>query len=114
MGAVLVPLVLIAAVLVIGLVAVQAMTRRHEKRDDQLAKTDVETVTWNVPEGQDPVPVVTSLRAEGYQTSTDAGRIVVGHPDGVDREQVRALIAHADLNLEGDPARRTVRFTDEA
>ena len=75
---------------------------------------------YRVPEGQDPVAVVTALRLAGFEVEQDAsstygGQVVVTGA-AARREEVRRVIAeNADLNLETDPAGGSdgVRFVDE-
>ena len=75
---------------------------------------------YRVPEGQDPVTVVTALRLAGFEVEQDAastygGQVVVTGA-AARREDVRRVIAeNATLNLEDDPAAGSgdVRFVDE-
>lgn len=83
---------------------------------------DGPVVTYEVPEGQDPVALLTTLRQAGYEAQP-------GHPPTPpvvhvacrpgDREELRRTIASAPANIEGDSAERAgvatrpVRFTDE-
>lgn len=121
MAAVLVPIVLVILVLVIGAVVVVRMSRRSQEREDWAKSSETEALRYHVPEGQDPVAVITALRQEGFepvQDSATAGRdVLIPCPSGKDRERarVRAIIEYvAPLNLEGDPADTpAVRFADE-
>jgi hypothetical protein len=121
MSAVLVPLLLVVLVLVIGAVAVVRMSRRTQEREDRAKSGETDALRYRVPEGQDPVAVMTALRGDGFEPVQDtatAGRdVLIPCPAGKDRERarVRAIIEHvAPLNLEGDPADTPpVRFADE-
>ena len=79
---------------------------------------DADTLHYRVPEGQDPVAVVTALRLAGFEaeqdaTSTYGGQVVVTGAGGR-RDDVRRAIADAGLNLESDPSGASgVRFADE-
>ena len=118
MGAALVPLVIVLAVLILIAAGVVVFGRRQNRRREQVSRSD--TVRYRVPEGQDPASVLAGLNAAGYDavvTSAEAGPVVavrVESPNPQAREGIRTVIADAPLNLEGDrPAARDVRFLDE-
>jgi len=116
MGAALVPALLVLVVLVVGAVALAAISRRQRERVDETHRPEVSTLRYLVPEGHDPVPIVTALQREGYDAVSEGQEVVVPCRTDPERERarVRAVIAAAPLNLEGDPASgREVRFTDE-
>ena len=75
---------------------------------------------YRVPEGQDPLAVVTALRLAGFEAEQDAastygGQVAVTGA-AARREDVRRVIPDdAALNLENDPSTGSggVRFVDE-
>ncbi len=82
--------------------------------------TDPGPLRYRVPEGQDPVAVVTALRQAGFQVAQDSsasygGEVLVTGAGAAQREEVRRVIAQdAALNLEDDPTGSArVRFSDE-
>lgn len=108
-------LLVIALPVLIVFVIVPAMRRRDEAVKDE-ART-VPTLRYHVPGGQDPAAVAGALEAEGYavtfgDTTED---VIIPCRSGAERERahVRAVIAHASLNLEGDVVETPVRFADE-
>jgi len=116
-------LVLLIAVPVV--VAVYA-SGRLKRRDDEVKAQAARladprhsggTLRYRVPHGQDPAAVLGALEAQGYAATLADGAqdVLVPCPRGVeeDRELVRAVIAGADLNLEGDPVAGSVVFEDE-
>jgi hypothetical protein len=77
-------------------------------------------VRYRVPEGQDPVVVMSSLSSHGYANVLDehggnGERIVlVECEDKADREEVRELIATTGTSVDDPaPVRRPVHFLDE-
>jgi hypothetical protein len=79
----------------------------------------VETLTYHVPDGQDAAAVLAALETEGYAATLSPAPathdVVIPCHSGADRERahVRAVIAHASLNMEGDAGERRVVFEDE-
>jgi hypothetical protein len=79
-------------------------------------RPETATLRYPVPEGQDPVPVVTALKDEGFDALADGHEVVVKVPTDAERHRsrVREVIAAAPRNLEGDPSpSQGVRFADE-
>ena len=119
MGAALIPILIIVVVLVVGVLMVRQVARREMAVEEHAAEPDTDTLRYRVPEGEDPVAVVAALQAQGYEAVTDHrhGRqdVLVVCPVSArqDREPVRAVIARAEANLEGDPSQHPVRFIDE-
>jgi hypothetical protein len=117
MGAALVPVVLVVVLLVVGVYAVVALSRRTAR---DRVPTVQPTLRYSVPEGQDAAAVLVALRAEGLD-ATPVGEgphqdVVVGCPTGVERERprIRSIIQHArGLGDDADVPAPTVRFTDE-
>lgn len=120
MTAVLVPFVLIAVVLVLGALALRRWGGRRQRLADELADPATPTLDYLVPAGQDPVVVLATLAAEGYEATVDPDVTQLVHvacPAGADRERahVRAALETADTtSLEGGPIEPApVRFADE-
>jgi hypothetical protein len=126
MGAVLVPVILILIVVVIGVVAVRAFSRREVEHSDQLQAAHRHSVRYQVPPGQDPVVVMHHLESEGYDVSPDSEPgpsspiLIIGRQDAsaLDREDLRSTLASLDetnINPEdsGPVDRRRVVFVDE-
>jgi hypothetical protein len=122
MSAVLVAALVILVPVVLVLAAIAALRRRDEAVKSEAFSPAVGTLRYHVPEGQDPAAVLAALETEGYAAtlapSPETGDVLIPCRSGADRERahVRAVIAHAALNLEGDPrdADHAVRFADEA
>lgn len=121
---------LIGAVVALLLIAVPVIiavyaTRAVKQRDDQVkaqaatfaASPLADTLVYRVPDGQDPAAVMAALEQEGYAATLGGGarEVHVPCPRGADhdRDHVRAVIADARLNLEGDPFATPVVFEDE-
>ena len=112
-----------AVVVVIALVVVGLMLKRFgsETARRQEAMTEArETLTYRVPEGQDPAAVLVALSRGGFEavpTPGDSHLIVIECPMGVSeqRQVVMTLRENeAQLNLEEDPNNvEHARFTDE-
>lgn len=126
MGAVLVPVILIAIVLVLGVLALRRFTRHEVDHGDELQRAHRHSVRYQVPPGQDPAAVLHHLRSEGYDVSPDSEPgpsspiLIIGTQDAtvVDREYLRRTIAYFDetnINPEesGPVDRPPVRFLDE-
>lgn len=114
--------VMVVIVLALGGVGIIPWLRRESRRTADLSRPRGDTLRYRVPEGVDPVPVIAALHQAGYNAVPDLerghGSVVVECANGVEeeRERVRAVIAGADLNLEGDSgvaATEPVRFEDE-
>ncbi|MGO4256386.1 hypothetical protein [Marmoricola sp. RAF53] len=122
---------LLAVILVLGLVGLivvwitarsWARTTRRTKdavRQDQ-ADPRVQTLSYRVPEGQDPAVLLARLVEAGYAAAVehDAGErlLVVSCPgDGAaDRDRVRALLGSAPSAIDdGVPVQHGVLFEDE-
>lgn len=113
-------IVLVLLALVMLWVVPWFRSRREEV--DRLADPSVETLEYEVPEGQDPVSVVNALKSDGLDAVGELrhGRQLVlidASGAGVDavRPRARAVIEQrALLNTQGDAAPdHEVRFLDE-
>ena len=119
MTIVLIPILIVAAVAVIGVLALRAWGRRRTAVDDELAG-DTQTLDYLVPQGQDPAVLISALKGDGYQAAPDPGRTNLLHiacPSGLDRERprVRATLEAARLSGPGTgTSPEPVRFVDEA
>lgn len=119
-GIVVVLVLVVIGLLVWGTASVVRGGKREIARQD-LAKSDqMDTLTYVVPEGQDPAAVMAALRQEGFEPVRDLDtpeqRIIIPCREGLDRvrPQVRAVIRDAGLNLDDDSYRLDeVRFVDE-
>ena len=117
-----VTLVIVVAVV---LIAIGVMLKRFggetARRQEAVMNEARETLSYRVPEGQDPAAVLVALSRGGYEAVSapgDSHLIVIECPMGVSqqREEVRTLLENeAPLNLEEDPNNLTkrARFTDE-
>lgn len=120
MGAILVPLVLILVVLVIGVVVVKQFSRREAERRQAVVRSDVETLEYHVPEGDDPAAVLAALHSAGFEAVTGEAQasheVFVPCPRGRDsqRAEVRSVIERAPGQIDSGTTRpTTVRFADE-
>lgn len=110
---------LIIVVLALGGLGIIPWFRKEAQRTEALSRPRNDTLRYRVPHGQDPATVLAALHAAGYNAAPDLeaglGSVVVECANGVEeeRERVRAVIAGADLNLEGDEVSTDVRFEDE-
>lgn len=118
MSAVLVALLVILVPVALAVVAVAAVKRRDDAVKREVPRN--ETLRYRVPEGQDPAAVLAALEVEGYAATMSPAPasdvVVIPCQRGADHERahVRAVIAHAALNLEDDPGDHPVRFADES
>jgi len=111
---------LVLTVLVVPLLVI-AMMRRFglEEADTErtLLSPGAHTVSWLVPEGEDPALVRTRLAHEGFVSVLDRSgdqRLVV-RCEPAEREQVRAVIAGtAHTTFDGHPLHPSgLRFADD-
>ena len=123
-------LVIILVILVLGAAAflafggggIRAMRQRQEARVDEAVSGRVESLTYEVPAGQDPAAVIHALQLEGFDVvradaASHAQELLILCPAGIERERarVRAVIAHeAGIDMEGHPMpEHAVFFADE-
>ena len=121
MTIVLIPILVVAAVAVIGVLALRSWGRQRATVDDQLSG-DAPTLDYLVPAGQDPALLVSALRQDGYEAAPDPHRTNLLHidcPGGTDRERprVRATLQSVgrtaiDAGAPTEP--EPVVFADEA
>jgi hypothetical protein len=121
MGALLVPIIVVVAIAVVMLLAVRTWASGHRQQAEELASPREPTLDYLVPDGQDPVVLLTVLSADGYAATADPATpnlIRISCPAGLDRERarVRATIQHAgataiDTGVPFEPDH--VRFVDE-
>jgi hypothetical protein len=111
---------LVLTVLVVPLLAI-AMMRRFgmEEADTErtLLSADSHSVSWLVPEGEDPALVRTHLAHEGFVSVLDRSgdqRLVVGC-EPAERERVRSVIAGTPHpTFDGRPLELSrMRFDDD-
>jgi len=105
-----VPILLILALRGFGMKEVEA--------EEELLSPQAHTVSWLVPEGEDPALVRTRLSHAGFTSVLDHSgdqRLVIACEPG-EREQVRAVIAQTDhLTFDGHSAEPgLLRFVDES
>lgn len=117
--------VVIVAAIALTTGALPALRRRDDAVKEEAAVRDAapgaDTLRYRVPEGQDPAAVMAALEAAGYHATPapelNTHDLLVPCPHGADpaqqRAHVRAVIAGAALNLEGDSERSPVVFEDE-
>jgi hypothetical protein len=127
MGAFLVPVVGLIAVLVLVALVVKRRSRREIDRSDRLQRPERPTVRYQIPPGQDPAAVVGELRSAGFDASPDSEPgpsspiVIIGTTAGgpPDRERLREVLARASVNIdpaadsETDVDASHVRFLDE-
>lgn len=125
MGALLIPVIVIIVLTAIVLVAGRKWASREQAISDDLADPTTSTIDYSVPDGQDPVVLLTALNAEGFTATTDPARPQLLHVScrtGLARERAhaRSVIASVhqtavesgtDSEAEFDVGH--VRFTDE-
>jgi hypothetical protein len=116
--------VALVVVVVVVLVVAGLMLKRfgsdHARRQEAVLTDARETLSYRVPEGQDPAAVLVALTRGGFEAVSapgDSHLIVIECPMGVSqqREELRTLLENeAPLNLEEDPNNvDRARFTDE-
>jgi hypothetical protein len=89
--------------------------------DDGLGNALAEDLRYEVPNGQDPAPLMAALAREGYDAAPETvqgnRRLVIACPNGLerDRPKVRTIIEEANRTsmLDGIPLEREVRFEGE-
>ena len=120
MGAVLVLVVIVLALLAVGLVMVRRLGREGDQRRDDVM-TAPHTLRYDVPEGQDPAAVLVALSRHGFEAVADPDdvhAVVIRCPLGsAQREEVRIVLENEaqqtldpqDEHVPGGP----VRFLDE-
>lgn len=116
--------IIVGAVLLLAFVfgrSGQALSEQIQ-HDRELAEPDVDTLDYEVPEGQDPAVVTTALSVNGLEAAADhvSGRqlvhIACSPADTLAREQARGVIegigtTSLDAGAPMDP--RRVHFVDE-
>ncbi len=113
---------IILVLLALAVLWVLPWMKERRQHVERLADPRVATLEYEVPEGQDPVVVVTALKSDGLDAVGELRRgrqlvLIDASEDGVDevRSRARAVIAErALLNTQGDAAPdHQVRFLDE-
>ena len=120
MGAMVIPLVVILAVLAAGVYVAVRFSQREQRHESELLGAGDPQLRYELPAGQDSAAVLAALREEGYDATPVPGgagqEILVACPEGADRHRarVRAVIQHA-TTLEGGDEQEVppVRFADE-
>jgi hypothetical protein len=115
------PVIVVIVLAVLGFVGVRAWVFARQRQTDEIVGPGIPSLEYVVPDGQDPVVVLTALSADGYTATTDPAAPNLVHiacPAGLDRERprVRATIQHAgvtavDTGVPFEPDQ--VRFVDE-
>ena len=112
----LIPVIVLLIVAAIGVAGVVYLTRRQRAQAEEVTSPQTDTLRYRVPQGQDPVAVITALQRAGHDAVADGDDVVVTCRGGgaSEREQVRSVIEGAAVNVESDvvPGNR-VRFADE-
>jgi len=120
MGAVLVPIVVVLALLVLGAVMIKRLGREGAERRDEVM-TAAHPLRYQVPAGQDPAAVLVALSRHGFEAVADPDdlhSVVIMCPLGSkQREEVRIVLENQaqqtlDPQDEHVPA-GPVRFLDE-
>lgn len=109
----LIPILIITAAAVAAILGVVALSRRQNRRRAEVEDPTTPTLRYRVPEGQDPLAVLTAVRQAGYEVVTEDDLVVVRAGEE-QRESVRATIEGAGINVENPtPPGHPVRFVDE-
>jgi hypothetical protein len=121
MGIVVASVVALLVIAAVAYIAFVVLGARASAAADEGQTPPVEALRYDVPDGQDPVVVLSALRKAGYDPDTDLveGRavVVVPCPSGSEQERakVRNVIADAsETTLDGpefEPGQ--VTFQDE-
>jgi len=119
-GSIFVVVLLVVVALVVVGVMLKRFSGEHAQRQEAVITEASETLSYRVPEGQDPAAVLVALSRGGFEAVPapgDSHLVVIECPMGVSRqrEEVRTLLENeAPLNLEEDPSNTVrARFTDE-
>ena len=110
---------LFVVIVLIGIYVVAPWMRNEERERERISDPHLESLVYEVPEGRDPAAIVAALRGDGLEAVEvmrhGRQRVVISAPSGRDqlRARARAVIAQADLNLEGDRVSEEVTFVDE-
>ena len=121
MGSFVTLVIVIVVVLVVAGLMLKRFGADTARRQEAVVNEARETLSYRVPEGQDPAAVLVALSRGGFEAVSapgDSHLIVIECPMGVSqqREEVRTLLENeAPLNLEEDPNNLVERalFTDE-
>lgn len=121
MGAILIPVIAVIAVVAIAWMAAHRWAAGRRQVSDDLAAPATSTIDYLVPAMQDPAVLITALDAEGFTATTDPAQTHLVHvacPAGPDRERahIRSVIAsvHTTAIDSGAPFdAEAVRFVDE-
>jgi hypothetical protein len=119
MSAVLVAVLVIVIPVAVVIAAIGALRRRDDAVKADASHPAVETLRYHVPEGQDAAAVMAALETEGYPATLSPApaihEVLIPCHSGADRERahVRSVIAHAAVDMEGQPGERPVVFADE-
>jgi hypothetical protein len=95
--------------------SILVIARRGDAQGQRVHDAATQLV-YQVPAGQDPGTVLAAVRAEGCDAVAEGARVVIACPGGAKllRGRMRAVIAAAPLNFEGDPAPKSdIVFEDE-
>ena len=127
MGAFVIPLVLVILVVVLAAVLWMGIASstgvRTDKEQHERVRDDPQQLAYQVPDGQDPAAIATTLTLMGFETTSAPGvehQLLIRMPLGPhQREEVRVAIENeAKGTLNDDRTERTgpggpVRFVDE-
>lgn len=112
-----------AGALALCVLGVWLLRRRRQRRiaADPPAGAQTDALRYDVPVGQDPAAVIAALRQAGYRVARDLRpthiqELLITSPGGttLDRDQVRAAIERAPIDIEGASAPpHAVVFADE-
>lgn len=84
----LIPALIILGLLVLVVAGAIVLSRRQDRAVAEADRPNVPTLRYQVPEGQDPVALVSALREEGYDAVAEGEHVVVRggeDPDGSGR-----------------------------
>lgn len=111
----LVPVLLAVVVLATAAAGVIVLSRRQERRLDD-ATEQQQSLRYRVEPGEDPVSIVTTLHAAGFDAVSDGDVVILMGDIRPERGRsgVREVLRNAPVNTQGDPRPPgSVRFVDE-
>ena len=107
----------IAVLLAVVSVGIGRWSANEARKDAALHGPDAHTVTYVVPDGEDPVGVIAALTHAGFTSVEDHSGVhdrVLVECDPDDRERVRDVIAHVQHHrYDGVTVAGRVVFEDE-
>jgi len=103
MGALFVPLIIVAIFVVALVVAMVSMSRRRQQVQQHVERPEVPVVRHHVAPGEDPAAVVAALAAAGFESVEYAtsDEVVVPYESDADRQRIEQVIREAPGGIPG-------------